>query len=210
MAGLDISAKLRRSLGQGSILSDEEVAEQLSSYDADGDGRVSKLELSQYFVANGLGGPWFCEMFATTIWRKVDQSFEEPIVGVAISALGRAIHQVMSQTQRPTRRYVITPEVFRGEAPRLDLADKPVDELTLSPPVPRTKLTPTRTPSARPGSRTPVRPSPSRPIKGTPTPSAVRKPSGTVRTPTVPERSAEGRGSVRSPTRPRRPSGRSR
>ncbi|MEL6184946.1 MAG: hypothetical protein AAFU79_10005 [Myxococcota bacterium] len=189
VAGLDLPAKLRRSLGAGQVLEPEAIAERLAAHDQDGDGRLSKAELCRFLGQAGLGGPWFCEMFAGTVWKKAQNAFEKEVASLDLNLLARVLHFAMARTSAPGRRYVITPEAFRGEAPRVDEKNAPVDVVA---PDLAAARPPARGPSASPRPRAaPARPrGPSR----TPTP---RAPSGA--------RSPAPRGRPRATSGPRRP-----
>lgn len=128
VAGLDLPAKLRRSLGRGRALSPEELAERLRPADQDGDGRLTRGELQQFLLVSGAGGPWFSEMLAGSIWKRSQAAFEREVPTLSIAVLARVLHTLLARSERPTRRYVITPEAVRGEAPRLDPSNRPVDE----------------------------------------------------------------------------------
>jgi hypothetical protein len=218
VAGLDLPTKLRRSLGQGRILDVEEVVERLRPYDKDGDGRLTKTELGLCLGEVGLGGPWFCDMFAGTVWRKAQQTFEREVASLPVPLLARVLHFAMARAERPTRRYVITPEAVRGEAPRVDAKNEPVDEPfadiargAKTKPAGKPRGAPARPPERGPAPRGPA---PRGPAPRGPAPRG-RAPAPRGRAPAArgaPSRPDPGRGPSRPSGRggPRRPSGRSR
>lgn len=124
MAGLDLPVKLRRGLGKGSIVPAAELAERLRAFDADRDGAITEDELARFFYHNQVGGPWFCKMFAHTIWNMAEDHYAREIYSIKVEALGKVIHFTMSRTERPNRRYVLTPEAAQGLAPKKDLTGR--------------------------------------------------------------------------------------
>lgn len=117
MAGLELPVKLRRGLGQGNVVPADELGKRLKAFDADGDGAVTRDELAQFLAKNHVGGPWFCEVVAKTLWKYVEQRMNATHTKLACDRLGRIIHVAMSRGPRPDRRYEITPEGMAGYEP---------------------------------------------------------------------------------------------
>ncbi len=210
MAGFDLPMKLRRSLGGGRICPEDHLIERLARYDGDNDGRLTPDELSRCLEDAGLGGSWYCGMLAKTMFKTTRVGLDDA-PSLRITALARVLHHGMSRVERPVRRYVISPEVMSGNAPRVGLDKKPVDapspdaKSALRPAAPRPEGP--RGPAPRPeGPRSPgpgLQQSPSGPA---PRATAPRAP------PRGPSRPDPGRGPARPVARgaPRRPSGRPR
>jgi hypothetical protein len=117
VAGLELPVKLRRGLGQGNIVPADELAKRIEAFDADADGAITRAELAQFLAKNHVGGPWFCEVVAKTLWKYVEQRMGTPHATLACDRLGRIIHVAMSRGPRPERRYEITPEGMAGYEP---------------------------------------------------------------------------------------------
>ena len=114
MAGLDLPVKLRRGLGKGKVVPAEELARRLRQFDGDGDGNLSREELTKFFLHNRVGGPWFCEVVTKTLWDIAEERWSQPIESITADALGRVISYSMGRPARRTTRYVITPEAVQG------------------------------------------------------------------------------------------------
>lgn len=117
MAGLELPVKLRRGLGQGNVVPADELAKRIKAFDGDADGSITRDELAQFLAKNHVGGPWFCEVVAKTLWKYVEQRMGSPSEKLACDRLGRIIHVAMSRGPRPERRYEITPEGMQGYEP---------------------------------------------------------------------------------------------
>ncbi|MBK8011174.1 MAG: hypothetical protein IPK13_07465 [Deltaproteobacteria bacterium] len=114
MAGLDLPVKLRRGIGNGKVVPEDELARRLKKFDQDGDGALIVGELAEFFKESQVGGPWFSQTVAKTIWRMAEERWARSIPTIAVEALARVIHLSMSQPPRQEKRYVITPEVMQG------------------------------------------------------------------------------------------------
>jgi len=117
VAGLDLSSKLRRGLGKGKIVPAEFVAERMAAFDLDGDGALTQEELAEFLKKHRVGGPWFCDMVARTLWNFCTSWFSKDVTWIKISALAWMIHNAMKDRPRPARRYKITPESAMGYVP---------------------------------------------------------------------------------------------
>lgn len=161
MAGLDLPVKLRRGLGKGSIVPAEELAQRLRTFDGDRDGAVTEDELARFFYHNQVGGPWFCKMFAHTVWNMAEEHYAREIYSIKVEALSKVIHFTMSRSERPTRRYVLTPEAAQGLAPKTDLAGNDTTVSTKAVPSEGKKVEPRPAPrAADPGPRPQTNPGP--------------------------------------------------
>ena len=114
MAGLDLPVKLRRGLGKGKVVPAEELSRRLLQFDGDGDGNLSREDLTRFFLHHRVGGPWFCEVLTKTLWDIAEDRWSEKIDSITAVALGRVISYSMGRPARRTTRYVITPEAAQG------------------------------------------------------------------------------------------------
>lgn len=126
MAGIDLPVKLRRGLGQGKVVPAAELAKWLAPHDADKDGEVTRPELVVFLSRNRVGGPWFCEVVAKTLWGFVQQKLGREVASIRIDLVARILHTVMGRGPRPERRYEISPEAMVGYKP-LELIKQPGD-----------------------------------------------------------------------------------
>jgi hypothetical protein len=125
VAGLSLPGKLRRGLGNGQIVPAEEIGTRLAPYDADGDGAVTLEELSQFLLDNRVGGPWFSNVLAKTLWRIAEERWLTPVRNMRVAALANIIHFSMTYPEGPSHRYVISGEVMVGLAPKRRVGEPP-------------------------------------------------------------------------------------
>ena len=114
MAGLDLPVKLRRGLGKGKVVPADELTRRLLQFDGDGDGNLSREDLTKFFLHHRVGGPWFCEVVTKTLWDIAEERWSQPIESITADALGRVLNYSMGRPARRTTRYVITPEAVQG------------------------------------------------------------------------------------------------
>lgn len=124
MAGLELPVKLRRGLGQGNIVPAEELSKRIKAFDGDADGSLTRAELAQFLAKHHVGGPWFCEVVAKTLWKHVEQRAGKDCPTLTVERLGRILNLAMSRGPRPDRRYEITPEGMAGYEPLRPLKRK--------------------------------------------------------------------------------------
>jgi hypothetical protein len=162
--------KLRRGLGKGSVVPVEELARRLAPLDGDGDGALVREELARFLVENRVGGPWFCELLAKSLWRTAeDRTLTREVHSISVAGLARVIHFTMSRGPRPERRYVLDPAAMIGLEPRRALDGS--TDLTragekAAPPraaAPAAPARPGAAPAARPGAAPAARPTPTAP-----------------------------------------------
>jgi hypothetical protein len=115
---------LRRGLGQGNIVPAEELSKRIKAFDADADGSCTRAELAQFLAKNHVGGPWFCEVVAKTLWKYVEQRVGKECPTLTVDRLGRIINFAMTRGPRPEKRYEITPEGMAGYEPLRPLRKK--------------------------------------------------------------------------------------
>ena len=109
-------------------MSPEFVAERMAAFDTDGDGALTQEELAEFLKKNRVGGPWFCDMVARTLWNFCTSWFSKDVTWIKISALAWMIHNAMKDRPRPARRYKITPESAMGYVPLEPMeGSEPVD-----------------------------------------------------------------------------------
>ncbi len=135
MAGLDLPVKLRRGLGNGKVVPAEELSKRLAPYDRDKDGSVTQEELIRFLEKNRVGGPWFCQVLAKTLWRIVEERWGQEVASISLEGLGRIINYSMSAPPRPEKRYVLEPEAIRGLKPKLTLEEYRAEQQGLPKPV---------------------------------------------------------------------------
>jgi hypothetical protein len=126
VSGVELPIKLRRGLGHGKVVPAEELARWIAASDGDKDGSVTRAELVQFLAKHHVGGPWFCEVVAKTLWRFVEGRLAKEVPSIPVGLLGRIIHHTMSAGPRPEKRYEITPEGMAGYKP-LEPLNKPGD-----------------------------------------------------------------------------------
>lgn len=117
MGGLDLPVKLRRGLGNGKVVPAEELEKRLEPYDRDKDGALTQEELIRFLQKNRVGGPWFCQVLAKTLWRIVEEQSGLEVDSISVPGLGRIINYSMSAPPRPEKRYVLDPEAMQGLKP---------------------------------------------------------------------------------------------
>lgn len=147
MAGLDLPVKLRRGLGKGKVVPAEELTRRLLQFDGNGDGNLSRDELTKFFLHHRVGGPWFCEVVTKTLWDIAEERWSQPIESITAQALGRVISYSMARPGRPTARYVITPDAVQGLEEKRGLGEGG----------PRPSVSPPRRPVADASGRSAVR-----------------------------------------------------
>lgn len=123
MAGLDLPVKLRRGLGNGKVVPAEELSKRLEKFDGDNDGALTRDELIQFLEKSRVGGPWFCQVLAKTLWRIVEERWSQEVESISVEGLGRIINYSMSAPPRPEKRYVLDPEAMAGLKPRQTLEE---------------------------------------------------------------------------------------
>lgn len=129
VAGLDLSSKLRRGLGGGSIIPYEAIAQMMRPFDKDRDGALFQDELCDFLKKYRVGGPWFCEMVGKTLWNFCTTWYSKDVTWIKIDALAWMLHQAMHQRARPAQRYRITPEGAMGYVPLEPMeGSQPVDK----------------------------------------------------------------------------------
>ena len=132
MAGIDLPVKLRRGLGQGKVVPAEDLAKWMAPFDADGDGQVTRPELATFFQKHKVGGPWFCEVVARTLWKFVEQRLAKEMQTIPIELASRILNTAMSRGPRPEKRYEIDPEAMAGYKP-IQMLKKRGDPMTVPP-----------------------------------------------------------------------------
>ncbi|MFO0723625.1 MAG: EF-hand domain-containing protein [Myxococcota bacterium] len=154
MAGLDISEKLRRSLGNGKPVPSETIAKLIAPYDSDKDGGVTKEEFAKFLASAGVGGRWFCELVAKTAWQRIEVNFSEPVTWIKIDLLAITVAEFMKLKPRPPKRIAITPAGAQGWEPLYYLDGTPVanDDGSVPdvPPGPNHLLKPSTPPAPNP------------------------------------------------------------
>jgi len=115
--GLELASKLRRSLGRGKILPREEIAEKMTAFDGDNDDALTQEELVQFLMKYRVGGKWFCEMVAKTLWNFCKAWYSQDVTWIKIEPLSWMVFNAMHDRTRPVRRYKITPEGAMGYVP---------------------------------------------------------------------------------------------
>ena len=115
--GLELASKLRRSLGRGKIISQEDIAKKMVEFDQDNDEALTQEELSQFLMKYRVGGKWFCEMVAKTLWNFCKSWYSRDVTWIKIEALSYMVFAAMHDRARPVRRYKITPEGAMGYVP---------------------------------------------------------------------------------------------
>lgn len=123
--GLDLPLKLRR-LGNGKVLSADQVIELLTPFDRDGDGEVTQEELTVFLIKSRVGGPWFCQVLSKTLWQIAQDRWGTEVTSMSVETLGQIIAFSMARQGRPAKRYVLTPDAVRGLEPKKDLDGKTV------------------------------------------------------------------------------------
>lgn len=121
LPGLELPVKLRRGLGNGNVVPVEEIARLLQAFDADGDGALTRSEVAACLRKHRVGGAWFCDALAHSLWRTAEERFVQAVDSIQAEALARIIHFTMSRAERPVRRYVLSPGAVQGLEPRLTL-----------------------------------------------------------------------------------------
>lgn len=127
MGGIDLSVKLRKGLGDGNVLTAEEIEQRLASFDGDGDRKLTRGELAAFFQKHRIGGPWFSQAITKNLWAFVEDRTGQGQESIGVELLSKIIHQVMRAPPRPSERYVITPEVMIGLEPKKPLRPPPPD-----------------------------------------------------------------------------------
>lgn len=122
MPGLDLSVKLRDRLGAGGVVPAEVLAEKLRPLDRDEDGALSRDELTEFFTAHRIGGPWFAGVVVGQLWRSAEQRAGGSVETVSIGDLAGVLHFMMTRPARAESRYVLTPGAVRGTEPRVSAA----------------------------------------------------------------------------------------
>lgn len=125
MPGLDLPIKLRR-LANGKVLSADEVIELLTPFDGDGDGEITRDELTTFLVKRRVGGPWFCQVLSKTLWEIAQDRWGTEVEAIGVPTIGRIISFSMARSGRPSKRYVLTPDAVRGLEPKKGLDGEPV------------------------------------------------------------------------------------
>jgi hypothetical protein len=152
VAGIDLPVKLRRGLGQGKVVPAEDLATWLAPFDQDKDGEVTRSELATFFHKHRVGGPWFCEVVARTLWKFVEQKLGKELSSLKIDLVARIVNTVMMRGPRPEKRYQIDPEAMTGYKP-IQMLQKPGDPLLGPPPRPDSGARPRATPPPGVGSQ---------------------------------------------------------
>lgn len=134
MAGLDLPVKLRRGLGNGKVVPAEELEKRLEPYDRDKDGAITQEELVRFLQKNRVGGPWFCQVLAKTLWRIVEEQSGLEVDSISVPGLGRIINYSMSAPPRPEKRYILDPEAMQGLKPFKTLEELQAEEEGRPPP----------------------------------------------------------------------------
>jgi len=180
--------KLRRGLGNGKVVPADELSKRLAPYDRDKDGSVTREELVRFLEKNHVGGPWFCQVLAKTLWRIVEERWGQQVESISVEGLGRIINYSMSAPPRPEKRYVLEPEVMQGLKPKQTLEEYRAEQAAIaagkvpaepkkqdgvavesaaskpaSTAVPRPAPRPAARPAPRPAARPAPRPAPGRP-----------------------------------------------
>jgi hypothetical protein len=114
VAGLDFPSKLRRGIGQGQVVSAEQLLKLITPFDADNDGYVTKPELVEFLKRSAVGGPWFCEWMANTFWEICERWLARQVPGIKVDLIARLLHETMKAQPRPAKRIRITPEGANG------------------------------------------------------------------------------------------------
>jgi hypothetical protein len=170
--GLELASKLRRSLGRGKILPQEEIAAKMAAFDTDDDEALTQEELVLFLMKYRVGGKWFCEMVAKTLWNFCKAWYSRDVTWIKIEPLSWMVFNAMHDRQRPVRRYKITPEGAMGYVPLEPLeGSRILSEPKKSDASPATSEA---SPEAEP--RPPRRAGPRRPPGGNPR--SVGRPSG--------------------------------
>jgi hypothetical protein len=125
VAGVDLPIKLRNALGQGKVVPVEELARRLAPFDANQDGDITRQELATFFQKSRLGGPWFGQVVAKTLWGFVQTKLGKDVEAIKIELVAKIIHTVMRRGPRPEKRYEITPESMVGYAPMKEFEKRP-------------------------------------------------------------------------------------
>ncbi len=134
MAGLDVPSKLRRGIGQGNVIPAEVIGRKMLAYDEDRDGALLQHEAARFLLDHGVGGPWFCDMVARTLWNFCTTWFSRDVTWIKISALAWMLHNAMKAQPRAPRRYRITPEGAMGYVPLEPMDGKPTERAQRNPP----------------------------------------------------------------------------
>lgn len=184
--GLELASKLRRSLGRGKIIPREAIAEKMAEFDHDNDDALTQDELVMFLLKYRVGGKWFCEMVAKTLWNFCKSWYSRDVTWIKIEALSYMVFSAMHDRARPVRRYKITPEGAMGYVPL-----EPMEGSRILEEPKKTKPAEARGEGRRPRGRgrpPPRRGGPARPRRGSGRPGA--RPSGRSRTrPSGPRRS---------------------
>lgn len=123
VGGFDVQVKLRRGIGGGKPVPEEELIERLKPFDKDNDGAIDRAELAEFFKKHRVGGPWLCNMLAGSIWKIAEISYVEKVAWIKIEGVAKLIHMFMSQPPRRPKRVRITPEGAQGYEPLETLED---------------------------------------------------------------------------------------
>src|SRR5262245_1146385 len=182
VAGLDLPVKLRRGLGNGKVVPADELAKRLAPYDRDKDGSLTQEELVRFLEKNHVGGPWFCQVLAKTLWRIVEERWAQEVESIPIEGLGRIINFTMSAPPRPEKRYVLDPEAMTGQKPKQTLEEYRASQAGIEKPKEQPKVDGTSEPArpatsaAQPRPRPAPRPGPPPARRPAPRPTARPKP----------------------------------
>ena len=95
----------------------EAIAEKMADFDSDQDGALTQEELSLFLLKYRVGGKWFCEMVAKTLWNFCKSWYSRDVTWIKIEALSYMVFTSMHDRARPVRRYKITPEGAMGYVP---------------------------------------------------------------------------------------------
>ena len=132
--GLELASKLRRSLGRGKIIPREAIAEKMAEFDHDNDDALTQEELVMFLLKYRVGGKWFCEMVAKTLWNFCKSWYSRDVTWIKIEALSYMVFSAMHDRARPVRRYKITPEGAMGYVPLEPMEGSRILEEPKSPP----------------------------------------------------------------------------
>jgi hypothetical protein len=117
VGGVDLSIKLRNALGKGKIVPVEELIKWMTPFDEDKDGELTRPELAAFFHKYRVGGQWFAQVVAKTIWGFVQTKLAKEVSTIRMEYIARIINMVMKRAPRPEKRYEISPEAMVGYAP---------------------------------------------------------------------------------------------
>jgi hypothetical protein len=122
-----VGEQLRRTVGQGAVLSADALASRLAELDDDGDGALRFEQLVTFFRAARLGGPFLCRVVAKGVRKTLEDRELRPLETFPVPDLARIVHSAMAAPPRPDRRYRIDPEALRGFEPLTDLEGNPIE-----------------------------------------------------------------------------------